>query len=200
MTVFNQLKLLIVSKTRLKLLQVFLANPNKILYVRELSRLTKEQINSVRAELDRLEKAGLLFSENRANRKYYGIKRDYLFYDELSRMIAKIGGLGANIIDERAKLGQVKYAAMSNKFVKGLTKDPQDVDLIVVGNIVLPELARLVRLAEEERKQDVNYTAMTVEEFNFRKQRRDPFVLAILNAPKLMLIGEEEEFCQIPKI
>lgn len=197
MAAFNQLKTLFVSKTRIKLLKVFLSNPNQFLYVRELVREVGEQINAVRAELERLEKAGLLFSETRANRKYYGIKRDYLFTDELTRIIAKVGGLGADIIDERSKLGQVKYAALSTKFIKGSQVDPQEVDMTVVGNIVLPELGRLVRLEEERRKRDINYTVMTEEEFNFRKNRRDPFVLNILYSPKVMLIGDEDEFCGV---
>ena len=34
---------------------------------------------------------------------------------------------------------------------------------------------------------------MTEEEFSFRKQRRDPFVLSVLAGSRLMVIGDEEE-------
>ena len=49
------LKDLFISKTRVKLLEVFLTNPSKIFYVRELVRSVNEQINAVRAELARVQ-------------------------------------------------------------------------------------------------------------------------------------------------
>jgi hypothetical protein len=67
------------------------------------------------------------------------------------------------------------------------------VDVLVVGEVVLPELAALIRAEEEKRGQEINYTVMTPEEFIFRKRRRDPFLLGILGGPRVMIIGEEEE-------
>ena len=112
------LKDLFISKTRVKLLTVFLANPGKIFYVRELVRMVGEQINAVRAELQRMEKADMVFSENRANRKFYGFRKDYIFYDELSRMISKVQGLGGDIIKERGKLGKIKFALLSGGYIR----------------------------------------------------------------------------------
>jgi len=39
---------------------------------------------------------------------------------------------------------------------------------------------------------EINYTAMTEEEFKFRKQRNDPFLVAILSGSRVMIIGDEE--------
>ena len=39
------------SKTRAKLLELFFSNTSKSYYVREVTRLVEEQINSVRREL-----------------------------------------------------------------------------------------------------------------------------------------------------
>src|SRR4030066_1683050 len=103
------LRPLLISKTRAKLLSLFLNNPGKIYYVRELVRSVGEQINAVRAELARMEKAGMLTSENRANRKFYGFRKEYLFQSELAAIIAKASGLGADVIAERNKLGKIKF-------------------------------------------------------------------------------------------
>lgn len=43
------------SKTRAKLLRLFFSDMNKSYYVREITRLIEEQINSVRRELINLE-------------------------------------------------------------------------------------------------------------------------------------------------
>ena len=187
------LKDLFISKTRVKLLQTFLNNPGRIFYVRELVRTVGEQINAVRAELARMERSGMVSSEARANRKFYGFRKDYVFYDELSRLVAKSSGLGGAIIKERNKLGKIKYASLSGTYIRRRPVGPTDVDLLIVGSIVLPQLAQLVKENENVIGREVNYSVMTEEEFTFRKRRGDPFIRNILEKPKVLLIGDEEE-------
>ena len=187
------LRELFISKTRVKLLETLLAEPGKIYYVRELVRLINEQINAVRAELSRMEKIGMVFCESRANRKYYGFRKDYLFFDELLRLVNKSTGLGGAIIKDKTKLGKVKFVSLSGSFVRGKESSANDVDLLVIGNIVLPQLSQLVRASESKIGREINYTIMTEEEFNFRKTRRDPFILGLLSKTRVMLVGDEEE-------
>lgn len=189
----SQLRPLLVSKTRAKLLSIFLNNPGKIFYVRELVRTVGEQINAVRAELARLEKAGMVSSEVRANRKFFGFRKDYIFQAELAKIIAKASGLGGDIIHERNRLGKIKFAALTNGFIWRRSVGPADVDLLVVGNVVLPQLAALVKKAEDAIGREVNYTVMSEDEFTFRKRRKDPFVSGILERIGVVLIGDEEE-------
>lgn len=187
------LKDLFISKTRVKLLEVFLTQPNKIFYVRELVRNVGEQINAVRAELSRMEKIGLVHSEPRANRKYYGIRKDYIYFDELLKLVAKSTGLGGELIKEKMKLGKVKYVMFSGKFIRRMESTPNDVDLLIVGNVIIPQLSAMVKKAEEEVGREVNYTVMSEDEFSFRKSRNDPFIADILKKSRMMIIGDEEE-------
>lgn len=187
------LKDLFISKTRVKLLQNFLGNPGRIFYVRELVRAIGEQINAVRAELARMERAGMVTSEVRANRKFYGFRKDYIYYDELTRLVIKSTGLGGLIIKERNKLGKIKFAALAGGFIKKRPVGPTDVDLLIVGSVVLPQLAQIVKENEGSVGREINYTVMTEEEFTFRKRRGDPFIKNILEKPKVLLIGDEDE-------
>jgi DNA-binding transcriptional ArsR family regulator len=184
---------LFVSKVRIKLLKIFLSQPGGSFYVRELVRATKEEINAVRRELSRMQKHGLVVSEWRGNRRYYRFRQDYLFFPELLALVAKTSGLGGNIVKNKAKIGKIKYAVLSREFLRGVKPGPKDVSLLVVGKVVLPELASLVRAEEAKRGFEINYTVMTEEEFDFRKRRRDPFILSILEKGKVMLSGDEDE-------
>jgi len=65
------LQKLFTSKTRVKLLTLFIMNPGREMYIREIARTTRENINSIRRELTNLEGIGLLKSERRGNLKYY---------------------------------------------------------------------------------------------------------------------------------
>lgn len=183
---------LITSKSRVKLLHVFLLAPLEMYHVRELVRRTNDEINAVRRELSFLEKKGILVKEPRANRVYYTLSKFYPFYYDLLHLGAKVIGLGAEVLKNRMKLGKVKYAMFSGTFVRRLKKNAESVDFLVVGTIVLPELALLIKNEEKRLGGEINYTVMTEDEFSFRKRRHDPFILAILTGSRVMLIGDEE--------
>ncbi len=183
---------LFISKVRVKMLQLFMLNPTQMFHVREIVRQVDEEINAVRRELQRMEKGGMVRSEWRANRRYYEFRKEYLFYSELLAMMNKIGGLGGEIIQNRAKLGKVKFAFISGGFARGKNPGPKDVELLVVGTIVLPELSALVKNEEVKRAREINYTVMAEDEYKYRVTRRDPFILDVLERPRIMLIGEEE--------
>lgn len=188
---------LIISRVRVKMLTLFLTNPGSIFHVRDIVRKVDEEINAVRRELAHLEKAGLLQKEQRANRLLYGFRRDYPLFHELTTIIGKTTGLGWDIIKQKSKLGKIKFAMLSGRYVRGLPKKAaSDVDLLVVGSVVLPELAQLVKSEETKRTVELNYTVMTEEEFAFRKRRRDPFVLSILGGSRVVLIGDEEDMIE----
>jgi hypothetical protein len=183
---------LITSKSRVKLLTVFLTNPYEMYHVRECVRRTGDEINAVRRELQFLEKKGVLTKEQRANRVYYQLDKTYPFYFDLLTLGAKTIGLGDEILKNRIKLGKLKYIMFSGLFVRRTKKNPEDVDVLVVGDVVLPELALLIRQEESRLGIEINYAPMTEEEFVFRKKRNDPFIITILTGVRIMLVGDEE--------
>ncbi|KKS83373.1 MAG: Transcriptional regulator [Candidatus Gottesmanbacteria bacterium GW2011_GWA1_43_11] len=188
---------ILISKVRVKVLELFLGLPDQSYHVRDIVRRVAEEINAVRRELSRLEKTGFLSSEWRANRRYYSVKSDFIFLPEFLSMVNKSIGLGGAIITNRAKLGKIKYAMLSGSFIKGYPYTQNDIDLFVVGTIVLPELSVIIKEEEARRNREINFTPMTEEEFNFRKNRRDPFVMTILAKPRVMLIGDEDELVKL---
>ncbi len=185
---------IIISRVRVSILTLFFTHPGTIFHVRDIVRKVSEEINAVRRELAHMEKAGMVTKEQRANRLFYAFRKDYPLYFDLLELIGKTSGLGWDLIKQRAKLGKIKFAMISGRYLRGLAKkSANDVDLLVVGNVVLPELAQLVKAEEARREREINYTVMTEEEFTFRKRRRDPFALSILEGSRAMIVGDEEE-------
>src|SRR5260221_8772410 len=187
---------LIVSKVRVKILQLFLSSPDPLFHVREIVRLVAEEINAVRRELARMEKFGIVSSEWRANRRLYSFRRDYTFYPELLAYVVKSTGVGGDIVKAKNKLGKVKYAMIATRFVRNQQSGTDDVDLLVVGQIILPELQSIVATEQAKREREINYSFMDEAEFNFRIKRRDPFILKVLVQPKIMLLGDEQEMLE----
>lgn len=188
------LKDLFISKTRVKLLETLLSDPTQMYHVRDLVRKTGDEINAVRRELARMESLGLVKKEPRGNRLYYWFRHDYSLYADLLSLVAKTTGLGAALIKSRSKLGTVKVVMFSGGFVRRLPrKSPEDVDLLLVGDINLPELASIIRSEETIRQMSINYTPMTEDELKFRRTRRDPFLHSILTQSRIMIIGQDED-------
>lgn len=187
---------LFVSKVRVKILQLFLGSQESLFHVREIVRRVGEEINAVRRELARMEKFGQVQSEWRANRRLYRFKKDFIFYPELLSMVTKSIGLGGNIVKNKTKLGRIKYAFVSTRFIKNQTSGTEDVDFLIIGQIVLPELQAIIADEQTKREKEINYSYMDEAEFQFRVRRRDPFILRVLVQPKIMLIGDEENLLE----
>ena len=185
-----------ISRVRVKMVTLFYSNPEEMYYVREITRAIKEEINAVRRELDRMLGNGMLRSEERGNRLYYQLNKRYLYHQELQQMVVKSSGIGAKLRKYRRKLGQVSFVMFSGKFVQGLAPGQGEVDLLVVGEIVLPELEQLVKKEESKFGREINYAVFTDEEFEFRKTRRDPFMMDVLYGTRVMVIGSEVDFVE----
>ncbi len=183
----------ITSKVRIKLLELFYGNPRQMYHVRGVVREIKEEINAVRRDLSRLESAGIIKREPRGNRVYYWLREDYPMYEDFLSMAAKTTGLGAQLVVNKAKLGKPSFIMFSGRFARQKERKREDeVDILVVGEVVLPELASMVRAEESRCAREINYTVMSREELEFRKKRRDPFLLGILAASRVMVVGDEE--------
>src|SRR3989338_5659705 len=186
----------IVSRVRVKLFTIFFSMPEEMFYVRQLVRECDEEINAIRRELDRLTKAGIVRPQARGNRLYFSLNKQYLFYPELMRLVTKASGLGAAVIKNQQQLGKVKFVFLSGRFVRRMPYRQDAVDLLVVGEIVMPQLASIVQQEQIKVKREINYSVMSEEEFKFRKSRRDPFILDVLKESRIMLIGDEEELAE----
>lgn len=185
---------IITSKVRVEIIDLFFSNLTEMYHVRGIVREIKEEINAVRRELERLEKVGILKKEPRGNRVYYFVRRDYPMFGDLLEVTAKTTGLGKTFLENKNKLGKIAFVMFSGKFVRVKPRKNEDeVDILVVGEVVMPELAAIIRAQESKLNREINYTVMSREELEFRKKRRDPFLQGIFMASRVMIIGDEDE-------
>lgn len=185
------------SKVRVELIELFFQKPEEMWYVRELTRLVGEEINAVRRELSRMQEVGMVQSEERGNRLYYMLNPQYDFFPDLLTLVAKTTGLGKELKKNRKKLGDVHYVLFSGTFARRKPHKNTDVDILVIGDVVIPELSALVKEEEAKRDHEINYTVLTLDEFEFRKIRRDPFLRDLLGGGRVMIIGDEDGLLEV---
>lgn len=181
------------SKTRVKLLTLFLLNPERKFYVRELVRRTGENINSVRRELQRLEGIGILTSSVEGNMKYYVADRKMPIYEELRGIFLKTEGIGGVLKEELSKLGETKAVLIYGSFAKGEENLKSDIDLMVIGKIDEKNLVKVIRGLEERFCREINYIVLTPGEFEKRRKEGEPFVKNVLKEKRITLIGDIDE-------
>jgi predicted nucleotidyltransferase len=168
---------------------LFLLNPEKRFYVRELARKINANINSVRRELHKLETVGLLKTEEVGNVKYYSVNKKMPIYNELKQIFVKTEGIGEAIKKELGSAGNVERAFIYGSFAEGDEQLKSDIDLMIVGEINEEKLIPLIRRLEEKFGREINYTLLKPEEFRLRKKTGDPFIRSVLKGKKIEIIG-----------
>jgi predicted nucleotidyltransferase len=183
------LEALISSKTRVKLLTLFLLNPECEYYIREIVRMTQENYNAVRRELANLESFGIISGQKRGNQQYYTVNRMFFLYDELQKIVLKTEGIAKIIQEDLAKLHDIECLFIYGSFAQGTAGAKSDIDLFIVGDVDENSLIPLVHSSERAINREINYTLMHRDEFSKRKQAGDSFVKNVMSEPKIMIIG-----------
>jgi len=183
------LEALISSRTRVKLLTLFLLNPEKEYYIREIVRMTEENYNAVRRELANLERFGLITGQKKGNQQYYSVNRSFFLYDELQKIVLKTEGVAGIIRDSLAQQGGIECMFIYGSFAKGTAGAQSDIDLFIAGDVDENLLIPLVHKSERAINREINYTLMPAREFRKRKQSGDPFVKNVMDEPKIMITG-----------
>ncbi len=187
------LRHIIPSRTRIKVLQLLFHNPTENYYLRHVVREIGEEVNAVKREFDILVDEKLVTKEKRLNKVFFTLNKQYEFYDEFMRIFTKSDPFAQAIMHTLPKLGKIKYIALSTKYSKRLPIKEDEVYILFVGLIVVPEIELLISEAEKSFGREINFTVMNEDEFVFRKRNTDPFLWRFLRQPKVMLVGSEDE-------
>lgn len=176
------------SRTRVKLLRLFLTNPDISYYVRELTRKIEERINSVRRELINLETIGLLKSNIKGQKKYFQVDTNFILYRELKNLILKSQlTLEKDLARNIRQIGQISYLVLTGTF----TGVPEaKTDILIVGKVNRRKLKTLIKRFHKDFERKIRYTIMTKKEFEYRNNLTDRFLYDILENNKLVVIDK----------
>ena len=184
------------SKTRVKLLHLFLNNPEKSFYVREITRMIDEQINSVRRELANMVSVGIVQQDAIDNKLYYSVNEDYPYIKPLAAIFSDKNtedGMGAaSSVSWKDSLGRMRglrLAIISGKLVVGSSSA---VDLLLVGDdMSAVTIKNLVKKIEKDRKIEINYAVISYDDFYCRMSVKDRFIMDIVRNKHSVLVDTE---------
>ena len=186
------MELLFSSSARVKILTLFLMNPESRFYQREIESLTGLPIRAVQREVERLETFGLLQRTVDGNRVYHQADREFFLFPELKGMILKTAGLGSLLRERLQNEDRIEIAFIYGSYAANQETTASDIDLFVIGELSSRELHSAVREAEKTLHREVSYTLFSPEEFRQKAQARQGFVLNVLEGPRIFLKGDED--------
>jgi hypothetical protein len=188
------------SKTRVKLLHLFMNHPGQSFYVREITRLIDEQINSVRRELSNMLEVGVITSDNADNKLYYQVNQRYEYYTALRAIFAgatvkaeQVGPTNSDGVNEQHvsiinEIPALRLALFSGVLVKG---SMSPVDVLLVGNVSPAKVKAAMAMIEKLEGREINYTVLPYDEFYYRLSVRDKFITEVLAGKHSVAIDKD---------
>lgn len=172
------------SKTRAKLLELFFGNPDKSYYVREMTRVIDEQINSVRRELLNLDSIGILKNETYDNKVYYSANMKHAYSHALAEMFS------AKNVDCVAESKSRKdnwedYIRPVRNYLVGLIvtnriPGEEGIDMLIIGDDKTKKLTHWAEVIEKKMGKPLNYVIISSDDYTYRKSVRDRFLIELM--------------------
>ena len=164
-------------------MSTFLLHPEEEYFIRELTRLLNEQINSIRRELENLRRVGLVKARHKNRKKYYRVDTEFVLYNDLRSLFSKAVQGESPFVASLRTLPNVKLLLLAGSFSGTESK----VDLLLVGEVKKEVIEAL--LAQDPSLKYVKYSIFTEADFLYRLSLKDRFVLEILNDPRHLIIS-----------
>ncbi|CAN5403459.1 hypothetical protein BH10PAT4_BH10PAT4_1820 [soil metagenome] len=188
------------SKTRVKLLHLFLNSPGQSFYVREITRKIDEQINSVRRELSNMLEIGIITSDSSDNKLYYQVNQRYDYYvplraifgdniEEVSVVATVADSASDGYADIVQSIPSLRLAIFAGVLVRGSSSQ---IDVVLVGNLPTPKVTAAIKVIEKGEGRDINYSVLSYDEFYYRLSIRDRFITEILNGKYTVVTDKDD--------
>ena len=184
----------LIPHTRQLVLAATLMHPHRWWYLSDLAKHVGVAPSSLQREVAGLVDAGVLKRKREGNRVYYQAERDNPFYPELRGLLLKTAGLMDVLRDALKRFVPGIVAA----FVYGSVARSEegarsDIDLMVVGDVGLADLAPALRQAEVRLGREVTVVLYPVQELVSKAKARQHFVRDVLSREKLFVYGSASE-------
>jgi hypothetical protein len=183
------------SKTRAKLLALFFENPDKSYYVREITRVIEEQINSVRRELTNLSSLGLVKIETYENKVYYSANTKHPFTRPMIEIFSK--KINPVVDMDVPRIGWDEYVKPVKNVLRALVvtnrvPGQEGVDLLIVGDDRARKLTHWAEVVEKKQGKPLNYVILSREDYLYRKSLKDRFLTDIFTLDIVIKIDPEK--------
>lgn len=184
------------SKYRTQLLIQFMLSSQDRFFMRELERLLKIPIGSVRRELIILERDGIVKSEKVGNLKFYSLDKENPFYQSLKDIVIKTVGI-PNLLENYLSADKnIVLCFIYGSYAKGNFQAESDIDLFIITNknsSVFERINSHIDKLEQRFNREINVDIMLEKEFMAKVDQNNSYINDITTNKKIFIKGGENE-------
>lgn len=186
------------SPTMQGVLAAIVLRPEREWYLSDLASHLGVGASSLQRILAKLVQSGILTRRKNGNRVYYRAEAACPIMPELTGMLTKTVGV-AEPLREALKpfAGKIRVAFIHGSVAEDRERSESDIDLIVVGEVAGVDLSSALRPLTDRLGREVNFTRFTAREFRSKVETGHHFLTAILQKPRIFLMGGEHELAEI---
>jgi DNA-binding transcriptional ArsR family regulator len=189
----NSLAQLLSSNVKAEIFRLLFGLDGRPLHVRELERRSGLAVGTVRQELHRLAKLGLIEARTDGNRRYYAAREDHPLYPEIRGLVLKTSGLADVLRRALEKEKRITVAFIFGSIAQAREQAHSDIDLLVIGEVGLRQVTKLLAGTADKVGREINPHVFTPAEFRRRRNVADHFLKTVLSEPRIFVIGDEHE-------
>jgi hypothetical protein len=185
----STLETLFGSKHFVRILKLFIQNPESVFTQAEIGEKVKGKIDVIAKPLFQLSKVKFIISKNTKGAKKYQLNQRFLYLPEIKKLVLKEVPMADNAVSSTLKrIPEIKFAAVGGVLI-GNQKG--SVDLLAVSDkLNKSRFKKIVENLEAEIGQEVNFTLMDSKEFLYRFDLYDKFIMAMLEEPNMVIVNK----------
>ncbi len=193
------------SAAKVKIIKLFLFNPDDAFDVSQTAERSKVSIGAARKEISDLEKIGfvriktytkeikrqknrtIVLSRKRVNG--WTLDQKFPYIEAITSFLSNINPFKhKDIVDKISRAGKIKLLIISGVFIK----DPDSrIDLLVVGDeLKNTQLDNIIKTIESEIGKEIRYAVFETKEFNYRLSMFDKLIRDLLDYPHEKIINK----------
>jgi predicted nucleotidyltransferase len=129
---------------------------------------------------------------------YYQANTESPVFPDLRGLLIKTAGL-VDVLAQALKpvVAKLRTAFVYGSIAAGSEKSDSDIDLMVVGDVSPEDLALSLRRAREMLGRETNPTVYSPAEFDKKRAIQDPFLMQVLDKPRLFGLGNNNELGKV---
>jgi predicted nucleotidyltransferase len=183
---------------RREALALLLMHPEESFHVRQIARITGKPAGTLYRELAVLAEAGLLVRQARGNQVHYRANPACPIYEELRGILRKTFGV-ADVLRSALEpvADRVRVAFLYGSMARGEERASSDVDVMIIGKLKFSAAVLAFSSVEESLRREVNPHVYSVREFQDKISAHEPFLVRVLEEPKIFLIGNEDDLAEL---
>ncbi len=177
------------SVARVKIMRLFLSNPELVFESKDVALKSKVTPKTARRELNALKSAGLIKSSSRSKNTSFSLNQSFQFIEPIKVLLVNLGsGTHQDITKRLLSVGRVKVIMLSGIFAHNWDGR---IDILVVGDKVKPNLlTKVIKSIESEIGKEVHYAALDTADFYYRMGIGDKLVRDVLDYPHQIVLDK----------